>query len=291
MQKGAHSRTAEVTAAIRAGHLLYDHPLVFEDPYAIALTSPLWRTICASPILHRLVIRGLFKSLRPVHGWILSRDSLTERTLQEAVADGCPQFVLLGAGFDSIALRNPSWLGETRIFEVDFPATQSKKRERLAALVPPVEQPEVRWISLDLEVESLAGAMRDGAYDSSARALFSWQGVIYYLTQSAIDDTLDSIAALTSSGSELLFDFLLPENMMSGKERRVLSFADSFTRRLGERYISFHSVDDIARLLERHGFDVKRIWLDQEIAQEIVGQRDDGLSVMRGFGIAHAIRR
>ena len=78
---------------------------------------------------------------------------------------------------------------------------------------------------------------------------------------------------------------------MAGRERRVLSFAGMFTARLGERYISFHSAEDIERLLETHGFGVKRMWLDEELEQEFVVGRHEGLPVIRGFGIVHAYKK
>ena len=88
MQARTRSRTAEVTAAIRAAHYCYDRPLLFEDPFALQLTSPAWRRVCRSPWLHGLVIRGLFGALRPVHGWILVRDRVTDETLRNFVAAG-----------------------------------------------------------------------------------------------------------------------------------------------------------------------------------------------------------
>ena len=100
----SHSRTAEATAAIRACHLRHDHPVLFADPYAQALTSPVWRRVCDSRVLHWLLVRVLLRGLRPVHGWILVRDHLTERCLERFVAAGNRQFVLLGRAVDADAL-------------------------------------------------------------------------------------------------------------------------------------------------------------------------------------------
>ncbi len=291
MRANAHSRTAEVTAAIRASHYLRESPHLFEDPYALTLTSPLWRVICRSKLLHRLIVRGLFEPLRPVHGWILVRDQLTELTLKSCVEAGMKQYVLLGAGFDSIALRRPAWLGATRIIEVDYPATQTKKRERMASIQAVPDEQLFDLVAVDLEHEQLAEAISHSGFSPHEPALIAWQGVIYYLTDRAIADTLSAIAAISASGSQLMFDFLLPDHQMAGRERRVLSFAGMFTARLGERYISFHSAEDIERLLETHGFGVKRMWLDEELEQEFVVGRHEGLPVMRGFGIVHAYKK
>ena len=133
MRDHNHSRTAEATAAIRACHLRYDSPLVFSDPFAEHLTSPWWRTVASNPLLYWPIVRGLFGALRPVHGWILVRDQLTVDDLQRFVQHGGRQYVLLGAGFDSIALRCPDWLKGVRIIEVDHPVTQAVKLARIAA--------------------------------------------------------------------------------------------------------------------------------------------------------------
>ena len=171
------SRTAEATAAIRACHLRYDSPLVFADPYAAQLTSPWWRAVANNPVFYWSIVRGLLGALRPVHGWILVRDQLTVDDLRVFVANGGRQYVSLGAGFDSIALRRPEWL----------------------------------------------------------------RGVRIVLTAAAIADTLGHIAARAAPGSELVFDFLLPEFAVQRGRRRVWSLAGAMTTRMGERYISYHA--------------------------------------------------
>ncbi|MGR8918482.1 MAG: class I SAM-dependent methyltransferase [Gammaproteobacteria bacterium] len=286
-----HSRTAEVTAAIRAGHLLYDAPLLFEDPFALELTSPLWRTVTRHPLLHRLIVRGLLGPLRPVHGWILVRDHLTEVKLREFVDRGHRQFVLLGAGFDSTALRRPAWLEGVHIIEVDHPATQAVKLARIAGLPPAAQGADFEAVALDFEREGLAEGFARSRYRGEEPAFFAWQGVIYYLTEAAIEQTLTALAALAAPGSELLFDFLLPEHALGNGDGRVLSFARMFTARLGERYTSYHSPADVTALLDRTGFDVVEILLDRELQSTYFEHRCDGLSAMRGFGIAHARRR
>lgn len=290
MLSNAHSRTAEVTAAIRASHLLYDAPTLFEDRFALALTSPMWRTVCRHRWLHDLIVRGLMKSLRPVHGWILARDFMTESCLQQFIAAGHNQFVLLGAGFDSTALREPPWLNGVRVIEVDHPATQAVKLARISRLGHQLND-QFEAVAVDFEHEGLASALTRSSFDRTAPALFAWQGVIYYLTDAAIRDTLGGVAEVAVPGSELLFDFLLPEQQTADADRRVLSLARMVTARMGERYISYHSVDDVTALLDEAGFDVIEVALGRDLEARYCAGRDDDLSVMRGCGIAHARRR
>ncbi len=284
----SHSRTAEATAAIRACHLRHDRPVLFADPYAQALTSPVWRQVCESRLLHWLLVRVLLRGLRPVHGWILVRDHLTERCLEQFVAAGNRQFVLLGAGFDSTALRRPPWLEGVHIIEVDHPATQAVKLERVKGLGGDRVARDFETVAIDFEQESLDAGLARSRFAPGEPALFAWQGVIYYLSAAAIRETLGHIARLAAPGSELLFDFLLPRHTLVRGSGRVQSFAQRFTARLGERYVSYHTPDEVCGLLADAGFDVVDIHLDEALEATYLADRDDGLTAMRGFGIAHA---
>ncbi len=295
MMSRSHSRSAEATAAIRASHLLYDNPHIFVDPYAVELTSTLWRTVCRNRLLHWAVVRGLLGQLRPVHGWILVRDQITQDRLHDFVDRGFDQYVLLGAGFDSIALRRPSWLRQTHIIEIDHPATQSVKLARVAAIAATSELGNFEAVAMDFEHDRLTTTLDRSRYSRARPAFFAWQGVIYYLTDAAIRDTLSAIAEVAAPGSELMFDYLLPEHASGAASstagNSVLALARLFTSRMGEHYISYHTPAAIETLLEQHGFDVVKLFSDSQLAATYCGKRGDGLSVMPGFGIALARRR
>lgn len=287
----SHSRSAEATAAIRASHLLYDYPHIFVDPYAVELTSTLWRTVCRNRLLHWAVVRGLLGPLRPVHGWILVRDQITQDRLHDFVDRGFDQYVLLGAGFDSIALRRPHWLRQTHIIEIDHPATQAVKLARMATIAATAELGKFEAVAVDFEHDRLTAALERSRYSQARPAFFAWQGVIYYLTEAAIRDTLSAIAEVTAPGSELMFDYLLPEHARGTANHSALSLARLFTSRMGEHYISYHTPATIKSLLEQHGFEVVKLFSDSQLAATYCGERGDGLSVMPGFGIALARRR
>lgn len=290
MRARSHSRTAEVTAAIRAFHHRYDTPLVFDDPFAVHLTSTLWRTIGRFRWLHNLVINGLFKALRPVHGWILARDRITQQCLEQFVDTHRGQFVLLGAGFDTTVLRKPPWLKGTAVFEIDHPRTQAVKLKRIKRVDIVTDPLDFESIAVDLEQRRLHEVMSTSSFDPQRLSFFAWQGVIYYLTEDAIQRTLVDVAELAAPGSELIFDFLLPNADIRQRDRKVQRFAKSFTSRLGEHYISFHTLSDIKRMARDAGFEVIHIYEDEAINRTYFDARKDGLSAMRGFGIAHLRR-
>jgi O-methyltransferase involved in polyketide biosynthesis len=124
-------------------------------------------------------------------GWPRTRSSGVVRTrlidtmVQEALNDGAAQLVLLGAGYDSRAYRLPL-AREVTVFEVDHPATQRAKRARLG--VSGTSVAHVRFVGVDFELENIADRLADAGFDERARSILVWEGVISYLSESAVDD-------------------------------------------------------------------------------------------------------
>jgi O-methyltransferase involved in polyketide biosynthesis len=105
MKKGRASKTAKIVAAVRAKHTLYDQPKVFDDPWAISLTSPAWRFICRARWISRLVFDGLYRTVRSTQATIVGRARFVEDALDRAIANHDTDYIILGAGFDSFGLR------------------------------------------------------------------------------------------------------------------------------------------------------------------------------------------
>ena len=136
---------------------------------------------------------------------IAMRSRFAEEGLAAAVARGVRQYVLLGAGLDTFAHRNPFAQQGLRVFEVDHPATQGWKRQRLAGagLAPPAS---LTFAPVDFERETLAAGLAAAGFDAAAPAFFSWLGVVVYLTRAAVIETLRFIASLPA-GTEVVFDY------------------------------------------------------------------------------------
>jgi methyltransferase (TIGR00027 family) len=145
---------------------------------------------------------------RALRFFIVARSALAEAKLADAVAErGVSQLVVLGAGFDTFAYRNP-FVDRLTVFEVDHPATQAWKRERLAAIAIGPE----RWptfAGVDFERESFAGRLVEAGFDSRQRTFVFWLGVSMYLTSDAIDATLTAVAGWPGGG-EIVFDYAEP---------------------------------------------------------------------------------
>jgi len=126
--------------------------------------------------------------------------------LEAAVSQGIRQYVLIGAGFDSFALRRPAFSADLQIFEIDFPATQTLKIERIKAC--DISLPDsVHFIAADLSKESVAAALARSTFEPDRLTFFSWLGVTMYLTGKANLATMRSIASCAPMESELVFTY------------------------------------------------------------------------------------
>jgi methyltransferase (TIGR00027 family) len=209
-------------AAQRARHFLYDKSLVFEDPFAYDLTSPIGQWICRSSLLQWLFFKKLMHGL--LFSWageVLGRSRYAEDKLEEAIAAGVTQYVSVGAGCDSFALRRTDLGDSLRVFELDHTATQRVKQERLSRIT--VKLPKnLEFVPIDLELESISDALACSSYRRDLPAFFALLGVMEYLRTETAFETLRSIASVAAPGSELVFDHLIPDELLEAKTRRRL---------------------------------------------------------------------
>jgi methyltransferase (TIGR00027 family) len=123
------SCTAIGTAYLRAAHQVFEaRPRIFDDPVALSMLGP--------TALKRIKDRAAHyqtPEMRALRARVVLRSRFAEDRLAAAVLRGVTQYVILGAGCDTFALRQPPWARPLRIFEVDHPRTQEGKRSRLSA--------------------------------------------------------------------------------------------------------------------------------------------------------------
>jgi methyltransferase (TIGR00027 family) len=254
---GKPSRTALATAAARAAHLVVDsEPRIFADTLAHVLLGDHADALIG---VHRVPESAAVCAAMRVA--MTTRSRYCEQRLSEAFARGIRQCVLLGAGLDSLAFRSPA-VGALRVFEVDHPATQAWKRERLAAAAIPVA-PAVIFVPVDFTVDSLRGRLEEGGFDWSRPAFVTWIGVTQYLAAAAIGSTLDVLGDL-APGSELVVEYLLPEEMRDEGGQAMAAWFMHRAAASGEPWLTFLTTREITKLL--HARDLKVV--------EDVGRRD-----------------
>ena len=294
MRTNSQSRTAEGAAAMRAEHLIYDSPLVFDDPYAIELLSYPWRRACKNPALHWLLFKKIMGPLRPIQGQVLARSRFSEEKLKLAFTQGIDQCVIVGAGLDTLALRTRDWeekgQGENqklRIYELDHPATQEAKIKKLNRLKTGALK-NLEFVSVDFERQSLAEGLKQSSFDSAKPAFFIWLGVTPYLTEEAIFNTVKSIASTSAKGSELVFDYGVNSKYLSNKDVGKLKTLKFYTSRLSEPLIEndFDPVKFPADV-EKLGFQLLENMSPEQQNQCFFNNRSDNLRSTSGSYFAH----
>ncbi len=284
MKAGKASRTAEVVAAIRAAHRSYEKPVLFDDPFAIEMTSPPWRLACRSRFLYWLLAERCFGDLKGVRAHILARSRFAEERLFEAVSRGVRQYVVLAAGFDTFLLRRPAAWSELAIFEVDHPATQRVKIARLERLgtLPPVT-----FVPIDFERQTLGEALAQPPFSSELPTFCSWLGAIPYLSREAVFETFSGIAAVCAPGSEIVFDYgVSPERLDPALQRRAQRLL-RFTARRGEPLRTFFDPEELMERLDAIGFSMIENLSPEVIDRRYFTGRADGLRPSPGGWIAH----
>ena len=244
MQTGQSSQTALGAAGLRAAHQVLERGRIFHDPLALRILG-----ITADDVMRDAEAGQARQRLRL---FVAIRSRLAEEALDAAVARGVRQLVVLGAGLDTFAYRN-GFGGSLRIFEVDHPATQAWKRQRLADAAIP-SPPNLTFVAVDFERDSLIERLVAAGFDPAQPAFFTWLGVVPYLTEPAIFATLAAIAALPG-GAEVVFDYTNPTADLGDTEGRAAREAlTARVARIGEALQSSFDSDSLHGRLGALGF-------------------------------------
>jgi methyltransferase (TIGR00027 family) len=237
MQPAIASRTALRVALRRAAHQLHDAPLVFDDPVAVSILGP-----THAEELHRTPLRPDRPFSTALRAFIVARSRLAEDNLRHAVEKGVRQYVLLGAGLDTFAYRNP--YPQLRVFEVDHPATQEWKRDLLQRNRISVPD-NITYAPVDFECQSLVEQLDNAGFDSHAPAFFAWLGVVPYLTLQAFRDTVAFVSSQPSR-SGLVLDYGQPRAVLPPLEQLAHDSLSARVEQAGEPFQLFFTPAEMA---------------------------------------------
>jgi methyltransferase (TIGR00027 family) len=261
MQADQASLTAETAAALRAHHFLtVEAPRLLDDSLAMPLagwTSPVEVERFIAAMTDHFATMGDRQSaealVQHVSLCVCARSRIAEDRLEIARRRGVRQLVILGAGLDSTAYRRRDLTTEFEILEVDHPATQARKRERLAAAGIAIP-PNLRFVPFDFEQQTLAEALRAGRTRGDRMTFFTWMGVQPYLTDATVMATLDVVAGFPA-GSEIDFDVMTPPDP---RQQDSMSAAMQSMMRLvaeqGEPFKSVYVPEELRARLAARGF-------------------------------------
>ena len=273
---------------MRAAHLLLDgDPKIFRDDFALRFsgsdseaslredTSAMVAEVAAK--LGPEAAQRIFQVTRAV---MIMRSRYAEDALNRAIARGITRYVILGAGLDSFAWRHPDLAKAVEVFEIDHPASQQWKRLRLQELGI-VQPPNLTFVPIDFEKQTLLDGLRDGGYPLEKPAFFSWLGVTQYLTKEAVLGTLKQVATLPS-GTEISFTFVVPQSLLAGDDQRFFAMAAAGAAARGEPWVTFFEPAELSGQLQELGFTRVEHFSPDDANIRYFAGRGDGLRVPGG---------
>ncbi len=214
--------------------------------------------------------------------FMIARTQLIDRLFQQALQENRAQIVLLGAGFDTRAWRFQSLIRETQIFELEMPATQQWKQKCFSQNNIPTPE-ALHFVPTTFNLDSLGADLKQAGYDPDQKTFFILEGVTYFLSEKAVDQTLNFMSSHSGSGSTLIFDYVY---------RHVIeqNWMDHLNRTTGEPFQFGIAEGQIERFLSSRGLQLIKNYSHSELEQEFLIKSDGALfnPAISIFCLAHS---
>jgi methyltransferase (TIGR00027 family) len=283
MKDDRASSTAMGVAKVRAAHqLVDDSPLILADPVVLRLVGQQAIEAIRADTSLRADPR-----VAGFRGHIVLRNRYAEDCLMEATGRGVRQYVLLGAGYDTFAYRQPTWAESLTIYEVDHPASQAAKRELLASaqLLPPEN---LRFAAVNFESESVRDGLLRAGFDFAQPAFFSCLGVLVYLEETAVKELFEFVGALRR-GSEIVFTFSQPNSALDARELEIRAKINSAVNEMGEPWRSHFDPQRLCEMLLGAGFSEVTFLTPGTAEEKYFRGRTDALRAPRRVRLGRAV--
>lgn len=245
-------RTALMSAYLRANHAVDTTTKIFDDflaprllteedliafDNAMAAGLPMIDPKRAAQSSDRVdAIATMVQSYFPT-SLFLSRSRYAEDHLKAALQQGVTQYVILGAGMDTFAFRNPGLLQNLQVFEIDHPATQDFKQKRLAELGWDIPS-NLHFVPVDFTKQKLDTKLANITHDPKAFTFFSWLGVVHYIPYDTVFQTLRTIADISPAGSTIIFDYWDQDAFIPEKAATRVNIMQAMLRQAGEPMVT-----------------------------------------------------
>ena len=216
----------------------------------------------------------------------LARARFCEDSLKTAMHTGTEQYVILGAGMDTFAFREPDFMRKYKVFEVDHPLTQADKKERIKMAALEISD-NLSYVPVDFSTDNLNEKLLMAGFDPSKKTFYSWLGVSYYLSLEQIEKMLDSVAGLSAEGSSLVFDYA-DENLFRSDIKRVQNMI-AMAAAGGEPMKTCFSYEQLEKLLEKHRFLIYELLTTEDIQENYFKGREDGLTAFEHISYVNAV--
>ena len=280
MRKNQSSLTAAGIAIARAveSEKPADERICY-DPYARQFV-PAWMY----RILGFFIKIGYAELRGPgVNGFLMARERYIDDVLQNFLNEGLQQLVILGAGYDSRSYRF-NLPGQVKTFEVDLPATQADKLEKVQRVFGKIPD-HVTYLPVDFNTQTLSERLLSSGYDPGLISLFIWQGVTMYLTPAGVDSTLAFIMKNTAPGSAIIFDYVYQAVLDGIQKQSEISSIRRYRFMTGEG-LTFGIAEGTAEaFLKVRGFQQANDVTADELKAAYFTGKNASRKVVGGYGI------
>lgn len=199
--------------------------------YFVGLRERVLTAVLPQALIRRVLEHGAPGS----YGFAIARTRCFDEVLLAEATDGTRQVVILGAGYDSRALRFRRELKHVRVFEVDHPGTQARKIDILLRSVTNVPK-NIRYIPVDFNRDSLDSALANNGFSRSQRTLFLWEGVSYYLPREVVTAVLRYVSGC-APGSSIILDYALKQFIDGDFSTYGSEHVARWLRKIGEPFV------------------------------------------------------
>ncbi|TSI09108.1 class I SAM-dependent methyltransferase [Lysinibacillus sp. BW-2-10] len=305
MKTNEASVTSLMTAFGRAYHTLYDTPKIFEDTIVKDLItddefSDISRNLINGVSFINKEIAAKFQHQpEEILKWFtqiqlapttLSRSAFCESVLLNELALGVEQYVILGAGFDTFGFRHPELNETLEIYEIDHPATQQFKKDRLAQANYQIPN-NLHFISMDFTKGFDIQKLIDQGFSLNKKTFFSLLGVSYYLTKEEIATLLSELFSFVPYGSSIVMDYgdatLFEETGVYNRVQNMIQMA-AFN---GEPMKSCFTYKGLEKMLEDSGLLLYKHLTPATINERFFQNRSDYLSAFETIHFIHAVKK
>jgi methyltransferase (TIGR00027 family) len=272
---GENLGTAEGAVLGRASHTLHDENPVLNDTWAIELLSEKTQAEARDPDHQRRNTEATGFDSRLILAVGVGSLRYAEDEVGRSMGEGIDQYVIMGAGFDTFALRRADAVGRLHVFEIDFPDVQALKRERIKkAERVPAQIPT--FVPVDFESMNITTALAASGFDPEKPSVWSWMNTIPYLTNEATEATLEEVSRLMAPGSRIVLNYQ-GEVPLTPAQVEYLGTLRNMTREWGEPMKSRWKPEAFEEMLASCGLQTLDHSTEDDLNERYFKDRTDGM--------------
>lgn len=208
MKQDIPNSSAESDAFLRAAEsMIPEHKRVCYDPFAKDFLGSKYTYALSNEHFRKEIIQDIERKTPGGIGCIVGRTRYIDEYLKGCIRAGIEQLVILGAGYDSRAYRFRELEGKVKVFELDQPATQRVKTERIVKIFGSLLS-NVVYLPINFDKDNLGEKLTGSGFNRNLKTLFIWEGVTMYITTKAVNETLAFVSTNSVKGSSIIFNYI-----------------------------------------------------------------------------------